>query len=209
MYISKAFKVDDREQIHRFMRTYYFATLITQDEGVPWGTHIPILLDAEQGEHGTLVGHFARANPQRHMLARGVEALAIFQGPHGYISPSWREIQEHDDAPTWDYAVAHAYGRPRLFDDERRLYDLLVRTIAHTERQHEQPWTLKMSLDEARPQMRGIVGFEMEIARLEANFKLGQRRSQTDKERIYGQLMRRDDQQDRLLAQMMKTHVMG
>lgn len=209
MYIPKAFRVDDREQIHRFMHTYYFATLITQNDGTPWGTHVPILLDAGQGEYGTLVGHFARANPQRSMLAQGVEALVIFQGPHAYISPSWREIQEHDDAPTWDYAVVHAYGRPRLFEDERRLYDLLVRTIAYTERQHAQPWALKMSLDEARPQMRGIVGFEMEITRLEATFKLGQRRSQTDKERIYRQLMRRNDQQDRLLAEMMQTQIMG
>ncbi len=209
MYISRAYKVDDKKEIHHFMQTHYFATLITQNEEGPWGTHVPILLDADVGKYGTLIGHFARANPQRHMLTQEVEALAIFQGPHAYISPSWREIQEHDDAPTWDYAVVHAYGRPRLVEDERRLYDLLVRTITYTERHHEQPWTLKMSLDEARPQMRGIVGFEMEIMRLEGNFKLGQRRSQTDKERIYRHLMRRNDQQDRLLAEMMKTHVMG
>ncbi len=175
MYIPTAFKVDDREQIHRFMRTHYFATLVAHNEGHPWAVHVPVLLDAGQGEYGTLIGHFARANPLRRMLAEGVEALTIFQGPHAYISPSWREVQEHDDAPTWDYAVVHAYGQPRLFEDERRLYDLLERTIAYTERRHEQPWAMKMPLDEARPQMRGIIGFEMEITRLEANFKVTSR----------------------------------
>jgi Putative FMN-binding domain len=99
MYIYEAFKVDDRDQLHRFMQAYPFATLITQEYGVPWATHLPILSDAGMGPYGTLIGHFARANPQRQMLAHGAEALAIFHGPQAYISPSWYELQAHDETP--------------------------------------------------------------------------------------------------------------
>ena len=204
MYVYQAFRVEDKARLHQFLHKHLFATLVTQEQGLPWATHLPILLDTEKGEYGTLTGHFARANPQRQMLARGAQALAIFQGPHAYISPSWYEVQEHDDAPTWNYAVAHAYGQPRLFDDEQRLYELLIRLITRTEQSQEQPWKLRMSLEEARPQLQGIIGFEMEITRLEGNFKLSQSRSQRDKELVYEHLMRRDEDQDQLLATMMK-----
>jgi transcriptional regulator len=208
MYIYEAFKVDDRDQLHRFMQAYPFATLITQEYGVPWATHLPILLDAGMGPYGTLIGHFARANPQRQMLAHGAEALAIFQGPQAYISPSWYELQAHDETPTWDYAAAHAYGRPRLFEEERRLYDLLLRLITRMESEQERPWTLQLSFEEARPQLQRIVGFEMEITRLEGAFKLSQTRSAIDRELIYQHLVRRNAHQDRLLAAMMQQQML-
>jgi transcriptional regulator len=204
MYIYQAFTVEDQDQLHQFMHTYPFVTLITQEDGVPWGTHVPVLLDAGKGPQGTLIGHFARANPQRQMLARGAHALAIFHGPHAYINPSWYDPPTHDETPTWDFAVVHARGQPRLFEDERRLYDLLVRTITQMESAQERPWTLQLSFEEARPQLQRIVGFEMEITRLEGAFKLSQTRSAEDRKQLYQHLRRRNAHQDRLLAELMK-----
>jgi transcriptional regulator len=88
MYIPKHFEANDTAQLHQLMRQHNFATLVTVHDGAPFATHLPFLIDAARGPHGTLVAHLARANPQWHGLAAGQEALVIFQGPHAYVSPS-------------------------------------------------------------------------------------------------------------------------
>src|SRR5260370_40830619 len=123
MYIPKAFREDDIKTLHTFMREYSFATLVTQQEGMPFASHLPFLLDREQGPYGTLLAHMARANPQWRDFDGTQEALVIFQGPHAYISPSW--YQASLSVPTWNYAVAHAYGQPRIIEDQAILYTLL------------------------------------------------------------------------------------
>ena len=115
MYIPKAFREDDITTLHKFMREYSFATLITQHKGVPFATHLPFILDAQCGPNGALLAHVARANPQWHDFVDEQEVLVIFQGPHAYISPSWYEVEL--SVPTWNYAVVHAYGIPRLIED--------------------------------------------------------------------------------------------
>src|SRR5262245_22604814 len=106
MYIPKHFQTDDIAQMHELMRHHNFATLVTQQDGAPFASHLPFLLDATRGPHGTLLAHLARANPQWQHLAAGQVALAIFHGPHAYVSPSWYAAKL--SVPTWNYAVVHA-----------------------------------------------------------------------------------------------------
>src|SRR5579884_2986746 len=141
MYIPKAFRQDDLATLHKLMRECSFATLITQQDGTPLATHLPFILDAERGPYGTLFGHIARANSQWHTFEEGQEALVIFQGPHAYITPSWYEAKLA--VPTWNYAVVHAYGVPRLIEDKTVLSGLLQTLVQTYEAGFETPWTFE------------------------------------------------------------------
>ena len=191
MYIPKAFREDDLNTLHKLIREYSFATLITQHEGVPFATHLPFILDAQRGQNGSLLAHMARANPQWHDFASEQEVLVIFQGPHAYISPSWYEVEL--SVPTWNYAVVHAYGIPRLLEDNEELYKLLKILIETHEAQFENPWPFQLPDDYLQKMMRGIVGFEIEITRLEGKFKLSQNRTESERENVIAALQAYSD----------------
>jgi len=191
MYIPKAFREDDLNTLHNLMREFSFATLITQHEGALVATHLPFILDAQQGSHGTLLAHMARANPQWHDFASEQEVLVIFQGPHAYVSPSWYEVEL--SVPTWNYAVVHAYGIPRLIEDNEELYKLLKILIETHEAQFERPWPFQLPGDYLQKMMRSIVGFEIEITRLEGKFKLSQNRTESERENVIAALQKSSD----------------
>ena len=191
MYIPKTFREDDINTLHTFMEIYNFATLVTQHEGLSFATHLPFLLDAERGPNGTLLAHMARANPQWHDFKSAQEVLVIFQGPHAYVSPSWYEVEL--SVPTWNYAVVHAYGLPRLIEDQQKLYNLLNILIQAHEAQFDKPWPFQLSDDYLQKMMRGIVGFEIEITRLEGKFKLSQNRTETERENVIAALQESTD----------------
>jgi len=186
MYIPKAFREDDLNTLHKLIREYSFATLITQHEGVPFATHLPFILDAQRGQHGSLLAHMARANPQWHDFASEQEVLVIFQGPHAYVSPSWYEVEL--SVPTWNYAVVHAYGIPRLIEESEELYKLLKILIETHEAQFESPWPFQLPDDYLQKMMHGIVGFEIEITRLEGKFKMSQNRTESERENVIASL---------------------
>ncbi len=166
MYIPKAFREDDIKTLHAFMREYSFAALVTQQEGVPFASHLPFLLDAGQGPYGTLLAHMARANPQWHALDGAQEVLVIFQGPHTYISPSWYE--NANTVPTWNFAAVHAGGKLEPVVDEAALYDLLSTLIARSERKYarsEYDFS-KLSRSYVAGLMKGIIGFRIRIESL-------------------------------------------
>jgi len=191
MYIPKAFREDDINTLHKLMREYGFATLITQHEGVPFATHLPFILDAQRGPNGTLLAHMAHANQQWRDFVSEPEVLVIFQGPHAYISPSWYEVEL--SVPTWNYAVVHAYGIPRLIEDGEELYKLL-KTLIHTHEAHfEKPWPFNLPDDYLQKMMHGIVGFEIEISRLEGKFKLSQNRTEAERENVIAALQESRD----------------
>src|SRR5689334_16368939 len=123
MYIPAAFRVEDAGKLAAFMQRHSFATLITHDGSAPFASHVPMLFLAGPGEHGTLLSHVARANPQWQHFASGGEALAVFHGPHSYISPSW--YQTTPAVPTWNYATVHAYGVPAIIHEAERVASLL------------------------------------------------------------------------------------
>src|SRR5579871_1363165 len=186
MYIPAHFREDDPELLHRLIREYSFGTLVTCQNQLPFASHVPFLLDAERGMHGTLRAHLARANPQWQSFEDGKEVLVIFQGPHTYISPSW--YTTHPSVPTWNYAVVHAYGVPRLLDDAG-LYTLLQEIVLAYEAPRTEPWPFESLTEEyVRQMMRAIVGFEIEITRLEGKFKLSQNRSEADRESVIAAL---------------------
>jgi transcriptional regulator len=201
MYIPKAFREDDSRTLHAFMRKYSFATLVTQQNGVPFASHVPFILDAERGPHGTLLAHMARANPQWHDFDKAQEVLVIFQGPHAYISPSWYEVEL--SVPTWNYAVVHAYGLPHLIEDEKELYNLLKTLIQTHEANFEKPWTFQLPDDYLQKMMRSIVGFEIQITRLEGKFKLSQNRTATERENVIAALQESSD--TKAVAELMRS----
>jgi transcriptional regulator len=164
------------------MQTYNFATVVTtQADGVPLASHIPLLIDTTRGAYGTLIGHLARANDQWKSMS-SQEVLVIFQGPHAYVSPSW--YQEHPSVPTWDYAVVHAYGKSRVIQDAGEL-EIMLRNLVQThEARFEYPWSIDQAQDFVHKRLPAVVGFEIEITRLEGKFKLSQNRSEEDQQLV-------------------------
>lgn len=171
MYIPAAFAVNDRNTLHDFIERNSFGMLVSQVEGLPFATHLPFLLEREAGPHGTLIGHVARANPQWRDLG-DQSALAVFSGPHAYISPTWYEAEQV--VPTWNYAAVHAYGRARLVEDPSDLLPLVQRMVEVYERSQPRPWTFDPSSTFVERLLGQIVGLRLEIDQLEGKFKLNQ-----------------------------------
>lgn len=178
MYIPEAFKVVDAKRLHTVIERHSFATLVTTPDGVPFASHLPLLFDATRGAHGTLIGHMARANPQWQHFRDGREALAIFQGPHGYISPTWYATAPA--VPTWNYVAIHAYGIPRLVTDEGELAGRLDELIQKYESALPIPWSGELPAEFKAKLLQAIVGFEIPVTRIEGKFKLGQNRAAAD-----------------------------
>lgn len=191
MYVPKAFREDDIRTLHALMRQYSFATLVSQHDGRPFASHLPLLLQERAGPHGTLVGHMARANPQWRHFETGEEVLAIFQGPHAYVSPSW--YGTHPSVPTWNYAAVHAYGRPQCIDDPEAVRALLGDLVQMYEAPLPQPWAFELPGDFVANMIRAIVAFTMPITRLEGKYKLSQNRSVDDQHRVVDALQAQGD----------------
>jgi transcriptional regulator len=191
MYTPLHFRIDDPALLHDLMRRFSFATLVTTHQGRPIATHLPFLVYADGGEYGRLVGHMARLNEQWRDFESGAEALVIFQGDHTYISPSWYEV--HPSVPTWNYMVTHAYGVPRILTDEADIREALRALVAMHEEGADDPWPMDLPDEYLRNMMRGIVAFELPIARLEGKFKLSQNRSTRDRERVIATLAQSSD----------------
>lgn len=178
MYIPGSFAETDREVLFALMRENAFASLVTVADGAPFATHLPFLLDADRGEHGTLVGHMARANPQ--WRGFGGEALVIFQGEHGYVSPTW--YAAGDNVPTWNYAAVHAYGRPRVLDDAAAARRVIDRLSSIYEEGRTPAWSTASVPEVFVDKLVGaIVAFEIPIERLEGKLKLSQNKTAADR----------------------------
>jgi len=145
----------------------------------------------------------ARANPQWHALDSAQEVLIIFQGPHAYISPSWYEVEL--SVPTWNYAAVHAYGLPRLVEEQAALYDLLKTLIQTHEAHFEKPWPFQLPGEYLQKMMQGIVGFEIHITRLEGKFKLSQNRTASEREKVIAALQNCPDTLSAGVAELMRN----
>ena len=201
MYLPRAFREEDLSTLQAFMQQYSFATLITQHDGVPFASHLPVLLRPHDGPYGMLVGHMARANPQWRDFTVGQDALVIFHGPHVYVSPSWYGV--HPSVPTWNYAVVHAYGRPQVIDDNAVLYEVLQELVRTFEAPSPKPWAFDLPDEYLQSMMQGIVGFTMPITRLEGKYKLSQNRSLEDQRRVAAALQAQADALSTAVATLM------
>lgn len=204
MYIPKSFQLTDPEALADFIRAHSFATLISAADGAPFATHLPLLLDQGASPQGTLLGHVARANPHWQAFD-GRQALAIFHGPHAYISPSWYATTPA--VPTWNYAAVHVYGAPRLIDNTERLVGLIDRLVAAHETGQPKPWSGELPAGYKEKLLQAIVGFEMQIVRIEGKFKLGQNRSPEDQLGVLGQLAASADPLAQALGALARTQL--
>jgi transcriptional regulator len=171
MYVPPHFAESDPAALHAFIERHSFGLLVSSVDGVPFATHLPLLLDRAAGPHGTLIGHVARANPHWRELA-GATALAVFSGPHAYVSPTWYEAE--NVVPTWNYVAVHAYGRAELVDDRDALLEIVRRSVAVYEAGMPRPWVLDASSGYVGRLLAQIVGFRIPIDRIEGKWKLNQ-----------------------------------
>ncbi len=166
MYIPPHFHAGDRGELVELMRRHAFATVVTVgSDGVPFANHMPLLASGTADGRLVLLGHMARANPQWKHFDR--EALVVFNGPHAYVSPSLYEHGAPDArVPTWNYAAVHAYGRPRILDDGATAR-VLEQLVEENEAGREPRWTADMRAPARQAMLRAIVGFAVEVERVE------------------------------------------
>lgn len=206
MYTPSAFRFDDLAALHDHLRATRLAILVSQGADGLQATHLPLLLDAEAGEFGTLHGHLAKANPQWRALADG-QALVIFPGADAYISPSFYAAKaEHGKVvPTWNYEAVHAYGAAHVFTDAQRLLQLVTGLTERHESGRPQPWAVSDApANYIDSMLKAIVGFSIPIARLEGKRKLGQNRSAADVAGVKAGLAASHDVGDQALAAAMQ-----
>ena len=206
MYLPSAFRQDDLAELHAQMQASPFALLTSASAAGVQASHLPLLLAPDEGEFGTLYGHFARANPHWRDLQGGAEALAVFSGPDAYISPGWYPAKaEHGKVvPTWNYIAVHARGPVELIEEPERLLQIVSRLSDQHESGRERPWAVSDAPREYIDSMlRAIVGFALPIRRLEGKWKLGQNRSAADQAGVRDGLASSPSPGDRELAARM------
>jgi transcriptional regulator len=182
MYLPAHFTEDRTDVLHDMIRQAGLATLVSLTPDGLIASHVPLLLEPDPAPYGTLIGHLARPNPQ----ARGPigEALAIFHGPDGYITPSYYATKRETGkvVPTWNYVAIHAYGTLSFIDDAAELLALVTKLTDRHETPRAQPWAVSDApADFVRGMLKGIVGFRLPITRLEGKVKMGQNRPEADR----------------------------
>lgn len=184
MYVPSQFEETRLPALHAAMRDAGLATLVTDGPGGLEANHVPVLLDAARGPFGTLLGHVARANPVWRGSPEHRRALAVFLGPDVYVTPSWYPTKRRtgEVVPTWNYVAVHAHGTLRFFEDEARLLAIVTGLTERREAGRAEPWAVADAPEAyVRGMLRGIVGFELAIERLEGKRKMSQNRSAEDR----------------------------
>lgn len=205
MYIPPLFREDERATLVAFMRAHSFATLVSVVDGAPFATHLPLIVE-EHGEQIVITGHLAKPNAQWTGFEHG-ESLAIFGGPHAYISPSLYEKRE--SVPTWNYIAVHAYGTPTIYryaDAPEKVQGMLETMMQTYEPAYMAQWeTLSDKFREGM--MQGIVAFEIVVTRLEGKYKLSQNRSLVDQMNVAEHLQQADDPAAEAIGQAMQERI--
>ncbi|MDG6983771.1 MAG: FMN-binding negative transcriptional regulator [Nitrososphaerota archaeon] len=206
MYVPKWYREEREEVIFDAIDRISFGTLVTTTGKGASASHVPMLVDRGDGERGTVVGHIARGNLQWRDTIPGTEGLAIFVGPHAYISPRWYESSKAtgEMVPTWNYIAVHARGPVSFFTDERRLREQVTRLTEKFEGPSGSPWRVSDAptgyIDR---ELKAIVGFEVRVTSLEGKWKLGQNRPPGDRKGAAAGLRARAEGDDLELADEM------
>jgi transcriptional regulator len=201
MYTPTYFKEERTDVLYRFIKDNSFGILITYDKNNNLHvTHINFFLEEKEGQ-AVLYGHIAQANPQAEYLDSNCKALAIFTGPHSYISPTWYKT---NDVPTWNYTAVHAHGSIRVITNKEELKGVLDKLVSKYEQKNENSWSVPWHEDKFSAQLGGIVGFEIQVSRLVGKFKLSQNRSQEDRVNVIKQLGNSNNQTDRDVSSLMR-----
>jgi transcriptional regulator len=188
MYLPRHFEQNDPDALQTLMREHPLATVVTHaGDGSLTANHVPLVYDPEAGEHGTLRGHVARANPLWREAPSGSAVLAVFQGPQAYVSPSWyaSKTETGKVVPTWNYAVVHAHGTLRVIDDAAWLRDFVNRLTDTHEAGRAAPWAVSDApADYVEQMLKAIVGFEIAVTRLAGKWKVSQNRQAADRDGV-------------------------
>ncbi len=183
MYIPPLHKEDDPTILYGIMRENGFALLISNDENGPTATHLPMMLETDDDGGASLTGHMAREHRHLDILAKAPNALAVFSGPHAYVSPSWYETSLA--VPTWNYVAVHAYGNVSLIEAPAEQVPMMAELVHQYEDGRGTSWRMEDLPDDFMAQkLKGIVGFRMQITRLEGKLKLSQNQSPADAARV-------------------------
>ncbi len=183
MYQPPHFREDRREVQHALIATHSLGLLITAGPEGLQANAIPFLIDTAGSENGTLRAHLARANPQLRELAVVEECLVVFQGPQTYISPSLYPSKRETGkvVPTWNYITVHAWGRPQVMDDAAWIHHQIDGLTRHHEAPRAAPWNVTDAPETfVAAQIKGIVGLQIPISRIEGKWKISQNRSAAD-----------------------------
>jgi transcriptional regulator len=211
MYQPPHFREDRLAVQHALIRAQSLGLLISAGPGGLQANHIPFLIDAGMSERGTLRAHLARANPQLAELAVVDQCLVVFQGPQQYISPSlYPTKHEHGKAvPTWNYITVHAWGRPQVIDDAAWLRSQVEDLTVHKEGSRAAPWHVS---DAPEPfvaaQLKGIVGIEIPVARIEGKWKVSQNRPAVDQAGVVAGLRGHGDDSE-IMAALVAERIKG
>lgn len=201
MYIPNYFRQENLEEVKSFLQQNSFGMLVSQVNHRPWATHIPLELSKNTLGDEVLLGHISRGNKQWKDFDKNEEVLAIFTGPHAYISSSW---YDHENVPTWNYVAVHVYGELRLIEGDelmaslRKLVDKYEASSIHPVKVEN------MSAKFLESELRGMVGFEIRITDIEAAYKLSQNRDEKNLHNILNELEKRGDVQSLEIAEQMK-----
>jgi transcriptional regulator len=205
MYIPEFNRVRDHADAVSFIQANPFAILVSTSESGPFATHIPILA-RDVDDQLVLHGHMAKTNPHWHLLQNAQESLAIFHGPHAYISPSLYESRE--SVPTWNYAAVHVYGRARVVSEPEQLLEETREIIHAFDPAYFAQWSA-LSDKFRNGMLKQIVGFEMAYTRIEAKFKISQNRSKKDQAAVIASLEQSADSAASAIARLMQNQGLG
>ena len=210
MYLPPHFKEDRLEVLAELVRQHPFAVLVTLGAQGLVANHVPMLLDPQPAPWGTLRAHVARANPVWSTTRPEVEALAIFQGPHHYISPSWYPTKRETGmvVPTWNYAVVHARGLLRPVDDADWLRSHVTALTRHMESGFAAPWSVTDApADFIEKMLKGIVGIEIRLTGMEGKWKVSQNRTEPDRHGVVAALREEEDAQSQAMARLVEQRL--
>jgi transcriptional regulator len=203
MYIPSIFEVTEKEELYEFMEDHSFAALFSQSNDLPTVTHLPLLIDRKKG---CLYGHMTKANPQWKDIKN--EVLIVFNGPHTYISPSWYETNQA--VPTWNYTAVHVTGKFSIIAEQHDLLHILEQTTHVFESSMLKPWEMKnVDLKLLSLLTDAIVGFKIEISKIEGVRKLSQNHSKERRQRVIHELEGSLDDDVKKIAELMKREMLN
>ena len=201
MYIPRLFNNENEEEIKQFLQKNSFGILVSSVKDEILATHIPLELEKNKNQEWVLQGHVARGNPQWKHFIENEKVLAIFNGPHTYISSSW---YEHVNVPTWNYIAVHVHGSIKILEG-KELYLHLKRLVEKYEHGSSNPVSLDTMPEEfVQKEIQGIVGFEIKIESIDAKKKMSQNRNEKDYNNIVTNLEKRSDPQSKAVSLEMK-----
>ena len=201
MYIPKYFKIEDWPEILRFMKENPLAMLVSRGGEYPVATHIPMEVEEDEAGRSVLAGHVAKGNDHWKLFESQPDVLAIFLSPvQHYISSSW---YNHPNVPTWNYMSVHVYGHLTTIEGAR-LRKSLKRMTQYHEQISSHPLTEEVLQSEIEKQIGGIVGFEIDIERVEAAYKMSQNRDPEDYDGIIRELEKLEDYNAGMVAKKMR-----